>query len=460
VVDVHMRKLMEEVSPSLSAQIERSAEQVAREQLEEFKAQIEPVRRSSEDSTQRNLERMRQETQAEILNAGIQARKIYKEESGTAAKVISVCVDSAVDSLNRAGDEAVSKLQAAYQTLELSLKKAAEECLPRLADESASVLEKFRAETQALAAQLQSEVESTAREFSEKASGDISEKLEGAVEGALELVARDFGKQAEDALELLKEGLRSAQQQCVDETQRQLAAARESTLTSLESEAGVNLASFRERLHTTLLEMQAEQTKEMEKELQTSLQGLLESLRTQVHLTADESAARVTAEVRSRAEQALQELPDRLYKGVGMAALVAKEWEEQAKTHLEAHLSHVLEVFQKQLEGLTMAAQERQRSDAEALKGLLQSRLHQAARLFEGVQADASQSKGVAREESRKSPFQSLRASRDPLRPALDPLVEKQQKIIEEALSTFRSRLGRILADHAPKEQQGPPGTP
>ncbi|MGA9056117.1 MAG: hypothetical protein WB763_06340, partial [Terriglobia bacterium] len=251
VVDVHMRKLMEEVSPSLSAQIERSAEQVAREQLEEFKAQIEPVRRSSEDSTQRNLERMRQETQAEILNAGIQARKIYKEESGTAAKVISVCVDSAVDSLNRAGDEAVSKLQAAYQTLELSLKKAAEECLPRLADESASVLEKFRAETQALAAQLQSEVESTAREFSEKASGDISEKLEGAVEGALELVARDFGKQAEDALELLKEGLRSAQQQCVDETQRQLAAARESTLTSLESEAGVNLASFRERLHTT-----------------------------------------------------------------------------------------------------------------------------------------------------------------------------------------------------------------
>ena len=460
VVDVRIRKLMEEVSPSLSAQIERSAEQVAREQLEEFKAQIEPVRRSSEDSTQRNLERMRQETQAEILNAGIQARKIYKEESGTAAKVISVCVDSAVDSLNRAGDEAVSKLQAAYQTLELSLKKAAEECLPRLADESASVLEKFRAETQALAAQLQSEVESTAREFSEKASGDISEKLEGAVEGALELVARDFGKQAEDALELLKEGLRSAQQQCVDETQRQLAAARESTLTSLESEAGVNLASFRERLHTTLLEMQAEQTKEMEKELQTSLQGLLESLRTQVHLTADESAARVTAEVRSRAEQALQELPDRLYKGVGMAALVAKEWEEQAKTHLEAHLSHVLEVFQKQLEGLTMAAQERQRSDAEALKGLLQSRLHQAARLFEGVQADASQSKGVAREESRKSPFQSLRASRDPLRPALDPLVEKQQKIIEEALSTFRSRLGRILADHAPKEQQGPPGTP
>ena len=40
----------------------------------------------------------------------------------------------------------------------------------------------------------------------------------------------------------------------------------EPTLTLLESEAGVNLASFRERLHTTLLEMQAQQTEEMEKE--------------------------------------------------------------------------------------------------------------------------------------------------------------------------------------------------
>jgi hypothetical protein len=339
-----------------------------------------------------------------VKDAAIQARKIYKEESGTAAKAISVCVDSAVDSLNRALDEAASKLQAGRQTLELNLKQATEEYLPRLAHESASVLEKFRAETQALAAQLVSEVESAAREFSKKASEDISEKLEGAIEGALELVARDFNKQSDDALELLKEGLRSAQQQCVDETQRQLAAARESTLTSLESEAGAKVTAFREQLRKALQEIQTQQTREMEKEILTSLQGLLESLRTQIHLAADESAARVTDEVRSRAEQALQELPDRLYKGVGMAALAAKEWEEQAKTQLEAHMSHVLEGFQQRLEGLTMAAQERQRRDAEALKDLLQSRLHQAARLFEGVEAGAGQSTGVGREESTDPP--------------------------------------------------------
>jgi hypothetical protein len=450
--EARLRKVMEEGSPSLSAQLERSAEQLARQQLEEFEAQIERLRRSSEDSIQHNLERMRQDIQAETLNAGIQARKTYKEESGTAAKAISVCVDSAVDSLNRAGDEAVAKLQAARRTLELSLEKAAEECRPRLAGESASMLEKFRAEALALAAQLLSEVESTAREFSEKARREISEKLEGTVEAALELVARDFNKQAEDALELLKEGLRSSQEQCVAETRKQLAAARQLTLASLESEAGAESASFGEQPHTTLLEMLERQTKEMEAGIQTSLQGLLESLRAKIQQTANESAARVTAEVTTRAEQALQELPDRLYKGVGMAALVAKEWEEQAKTHLEVHSRQLLEVFQKQVEALTVAAQERQRSDAEALQGLLRSRLNQAARLFEGLESDAGRSKGAAHEESASSPPQSPRPSTATLRPVLEPLLEKQQRIIEEALGTFRSRLNQILAGPTPKE--------
>jgi ElaB/YqjD/DUF883 family membrane-anchored ribosome-binding protein len=452
-VQGRIQKVMADVSPSLSAQIEQSAEQVSRARLEEFKAQIEQVRRSSEESSQQNLERLRQEIQAEILNATIQTRKMFKEESGTAAKAISVCVDSAVDSMNRAGDEAVSKLEAARRTLEPSSKKAADECLQQLGEESASVLEKFRAEAQALAAQLQSEVKSTARESSEKASGDISERLEGAVEGALELVARDFNKQAEDALDMLKEGLRSARQQCVEETQRQLAAARESTLAALESEAGVSLASFRERLHSTLLEMQAQQTKEMERAIQTSLQSLLESLSNQLRSTADESAARVMAEVRSKVEQALQDLQGRLYKSVGMAALVAKEWEEQAKTHLEAHLSNLLEGFRKQLEALATAAQERARSDAEAFQGLLQNRLQQAARLFEYKNGDAGQSTEMAHEESKDSPFQSPQASQDPLQPDLEPpLVEKQQSAFEEALDDFRSGLDRIFVDHPPKE--------
>ncbi|MGA2076837.1 MAG: hypothetical protein ABSH52_25395 [Terriglobia bacterium] len=96
---------------------------------EEFQSQIEGARRSNEVSLRQSLEAMRREMQADALDAGTQARKICKEESGTAVKAISVCVDSAVDLLNRAGDEAAARLQGARQTLELSLKKA-EESLP------------------------------------------------------------------------------------------------------------------------------------------------------------------------------------------------------------------------------------------------------------------------------------------------------------------------------------------
>src|SRR5208337_229536 len=120
-------------------------------------------------------------------------------------------------------------------------------------------------------------------------------------------------------------------------------------------------------------EMQAQQTREMETGLQTSLQGLFESLRARVQSTADEAAARVSAEITSSAEQALHEIPDRLSKAVGVAAVMSREWTEQAKTELEAHSRQLLEVFEKRLEASSAAVQKKQRSEAEAFKGMLQS---------------------------------------------------------------------------------------
>jgi ElaB/YqjD/DUF883 family membrane-anchored ribosome-binding protein len=253
-------------------------------------------------------------------------------------------------------------------------------------------------------------------------------------------------------LESLQARIQLTEAQCVEETEKQLAAARQSTLSSLESEAGEKSASLLERLRATLLEMQTQQTKEMETGIQSSLQGLLESLQAKIRLTADQAAARMTAEVRSGAEQALRELPDQLYKGVGMAALAAKEWEEQAKTHLEAHSRQLLELFQRQLEALTTAAQERQRGDAEALKGLLRSRLDQAARLFEGLATGPGQAKEATAEEPGDSPSQSLLPSVDLSQPVVEPPTEKQRPSIEEALGAFRSKLNQIIAGQTPKE--------
>jgi cellobiose-specific phosphotransferase system component IIA len=163
-----------------------------------------------------------------------------------------------------------------------------------------------RVEVENLHSKAALEFQAQCKRATEQAKAELDELVRDTA-----IQARKICKE-EDALELLKEGLRSAQQQCVEETQRQLAAAHESTLTSLQRETGVNLASYRERLHTTLLEMQAQQTKEIEKGIQTTLQNILDSLRTQTRLTADESAARVTAAVRNRVEEALSAFRSRL----------------------------------------------------------------------------------------------------------------------------------------------------
>ena len=303
---------------------------------EEIQSQIEGARRSNEVSLRQSLEAMRREMQADALDAGTQARKICKEESGTAVKAISVCVDSAVDLLNRAGDEAAARLQGARQTLELSLKKA-EESLPHLASES---------------------------------------------------------------------------------------------------------ASYREHLRAALVETQSQQLKEMERGIQATVEGLLESLRERIESTAEETAARLAAEVRNGADRALQELPERFSKSVEMAVFVVKEWEQQTRTELEAHAHRLLEAFEKRLDASSPAAQKRQHSEAEAFKSMLHNFLDHA----EALSAESTQAKAAARVESTEALSRPAQPSAEVPTPALEKLMEKQRKIIEDTLGAFRSKLSQNLA--------------
>jgi len=629
-------------------------------QGEEFKAQIEGERKSHEESARQNFATLRQEIRAEIQNAGTQARQICKEESGTAVKAISVCVDSAVDLLNRAGDDATARLLGVRQTLEASVKRA-EEGIQRLAGESTSVLDKFRAEAEASATQLQSNLESAAHELTVRARSEISEKLDASVEAALESVVKEFNKHAGDAGELLKESVQSyreqyveetqkqlaalresmlgtleseaaeklarhreelksalaevqaqqatevaalleslrgtiqtAQDKCVDETQKQLGALRETalssmeseaaeksaqhreqlrsalaevqaqqakemeagvrasmeglleslrgtiqtaqdqcvaetqkqlgalretarssmeseaaeksaqhreqlrgalvemqaqqttrigtaiqatlqslmeslhvriqsteeecakatqkrlaalhqtTLSALESEAAAKSALYSEQLRSALLEVQAQQTREMETGLQGNLQSMLESLRTRIQSTADEAAVRVAAEIKNGAEQALQEIPERLSKSLGLAALMASEWAEQAKTELESHSSQLAEVFDKRLEAASAAAHKRQRSEAEAfIKGMLRSFQIQP-------EAVAPEAKTAAKEDLGGPPSPPPRPPSHLPPTSVETPAERQHRIVEEALNTFRVRLGQALASPPP----------
>lgn len=309
--------------------------------------------------------------------------------------------------------------EGCFEEIEKQLAAARQSTLNSLEGEaeakSASVLEQFRSTL----------VEMQAQQTAEMETG-IQDRLQGIEES---LQART---------QLMKD-------QYVEDIEKQLAAVRQSNLSSLESEAEAKSATLLEQLRATLLDMQAQQTKEMETATQSGLQRLVESLQAEIRLTADEATAHLTAEIRNCADQALKEIPERLYKGVGMAALVAKEWEEQAKTHLEAHSRRLVEVFAKQLEALNEAARERQRNDAEAIKSSLRSRLDQAARLFEGLAPGNIQAEDSAGEMAGDSPTEPPPPPEVGSLPIVELPVEEHRPSVEEALGDFRSKLNQII---------------
>jgi hypothetical protein len=245
-------------------------------------------------------------------------------------------------------------------------------------------------------------------------SASYREQLRAALLEMQAQQTREMGTGMQASLQGLLESLRvkiqSTEEQCVEETQKQLAAVRETTLSSLESEAAEKSASYREQLRAALLEVQAQQTKEMETGIQASFEGLLESLR-----------------------------------------IGSREWEEQAKTELEAHSRQLVELFEKRLEALSATARERQLSEAEAFRGVFQSWLSQAARLLEGLATDAGHAKAPVREESAEPPSRPPQPSTEPSRPAFEDLLEKQRRIIKDAFGALRSRLSQTLASPTPK---------
>jgi hypothetical protein len=243
-------------------------------------------------------------------------------------------------------------------------------------------------------------------------------------------------------LESLQVKIQTTEEHCVAETAKQLAVLRESTLSLLESEAAEKSASYREQLRATLVDTQAQQTKEVERGIQATFEPLLQSLRARIESTAEEAAARLAAEVRNGADQALQELPERLSQSVEMAVFVVKEWEQQTRTELDVHSRRLLEAFEKRIEALSAAAQMRQRSEAEAFKSLLQNFLNHA----EALSAESSQAKAAVPFESAEAPSRPAQPSAEPSTPALENLLEKQRKIIEDTLGAFRSKLSQTLA--------------
>ena len=181
----------------------------------------------------------------------------------------------------------------------------------------------------------------------------------------------DGGTAIGASLETLRGKIRETQEQCLEETQKQLSTARESALAGLESEATEKSAAYRERLRAALAEMQAQQTKEMETGIQASLEGLLETLRGKIHdrravCRGDAEAVKYGTRIGlGRVESEATE-KSAAYREQLRAALA--ELQAQQTKEMEMGIQASLEGLLETLRGKIREPKSNCRGDAEAVK--------------------------------------------------------------------------------------------
>jgi hypothetical protein len=393
--------------------------------LETLHAKIHETQEQSVEETQRKLSAVRESVLTVLESEAAEKSASHREQLRAAIVEMQAQQTKEMEGAIQASLEGI--LDALRGKIQQAQRQCVEETEKRLSVMRDSALTALESEATEKSASHQERLWAALQEMHAQQTREMGTEIQASLQGLLES---------------LHVKIQTTEERCVEETEKQLAALRESTLSLLEGEAAEKSASYREQLRASLLETQERQTRDMESGVQASFEGLLESLRARIESSAGEAAARVADEVRNGADQALRDLPERLSKSVEMAVFVVKEWEQQTRTELEAHSRRLLEAFDKRLDDVSAAARKRQRSEAEAFKSMLQNFLDHAGALS----AESGQAKAADREESARPPSRPAQPSAEPSTPALENLLEKQRRIIEDTLGAFRSRLSQTLA--------------
>jgi len=419
------KKLGNEAAASLRAQTERSLETAAREVVgrltSSIQEQIQSAVQAESRSLQENIRKMHERIQGELASVTLKAQKSCQQGADAARTAAAGHVNTIVE-------QAVAKMQAARQKVEFGFGGQVEEHQKRLAELAASFQEQFRqyAETQTRA--LEGELQETRRASQEKSAEEASGRLEKVAEELLELLAKQLRQQVDDALELAKDGLKNSAQEFIDDTRNQLAAEARSNLDSLRQEAdairdelktlgeeqrvaekvdliqteerlaamtrevleslttGAKTASeqYQTQLQTALQDFQNRTVRELESHFQKTLEKQSETLLARLQKETELASERAAAQIRSNSETVAEEASEKVYKQLGLATVVLKDWTDQAATRLEGSLRNSLEAFEKRIGELSDAALNLHREKTRVQIDDLHKRLQQAARVLHG----------------------------------------------------------------------------
>jgi ribonuclease HII len=197
----------------------------------------------------------------------------------------------------------------------------------------------------------------------------------------------------EDSVTLTSEELKRVGKDVLEDCRDQVGNLIRATIGSLTSEVQAIAEEYRRQHLGKFQEITNKCMREIETSVQQAMRREKETFLRQLEDEVEASAARAAIRIKAQSEAAAQQASDKIYRQVGEAAVVLKEWADQARERFDARTRGYLETFQKQAEELSKASLDKARGQASNLEKSLAARLLEAANLLQAPEPEGSQRK-------------------------------------------------------------------
>jgi hypothetical protein len=380
--DGKLKKSAEEISRSLqsdmSTSLEKSAAEYSSQLVQSLRLQAQTMLQAEDGPAYK----LRAQMQEESAAAGVKFREACALEADRAAAEVAKQLEKASQSLRSSAQEANAGLWEASKSIKHDLTFKAEKLRKQLAEITSASEQGFQNYTEVQVSGAREEVRENIRALASKSTQEFTEQAQKIADGILESNAPQLQRQAEDALELCKGILETSTQELLQETRTRLATLALESVEALSSEARSAAEQFNVQLQDTLQSLLAQSALELQGKLRKTGEEEQQALVSRIETESRKAGERVIAEIKSRTEAAAKEAADTVYKQVGVATVVLKEWGDQATARLEGQFRNSMDAFQRQVQEMMNAALEANRRQSEESTRELRRRLEQAARIL------------------------------------------------------------------------------
>jgi len=394
-----IKSTFEEISSSLRVDLERTllgaGEELKSRLLQSLRGDAESLLHEETDALKLSLDKMRQQVQDDGAVAQGTLREGFEQEIRRTAEEVAERIKKATELLGHVSEEAATIVQTTYQKIELSLKEQSDRYQTQIAQASSSGLEAFRHYLETVVESSRTELEQISRRAKENAAEGLLDELHKTVDTALESSASHLHTQVEDSVTLTNEELKRVGKDLLEDCRKQVGNLTRATIGSLTSEVQAIAEEYRRQHQSKFQEITNKSMREIETSVQQAMRREKETFLRQLEDEVEASAARAAARVKAQSEAAAQQASDKIYRQVGEAAVVLKEWADQARERFEARSRDSVETFRKQAEEVSRASLEAARGQAAELGKNLAERLREAARFLQAPEPEGSQRKAT-----------------------------------------------------------------